>query len=308
MIPIVYRWDDGNAPVARGERRSLCDILHACLVTGYGDKPAAGWTREFVNATFDRAAFRPGAGTRFYLQVDGLGATNAYASNIRAFETMSNVDTGVFPFKSSWVTQDVCGTSSAAGTTARPWVVIADDRFFYFFCWPSATGTAVPADNNQTVAVMCFGDIVSRYASDPYGCVLGCYQVQASSGSYVFGPISDPSGTVGNIAMPRAITGVATPLAASLIRGGGPGGRNHMGADGVPYSAGGQLLVSRPHVNEATAYSMRGFLPGLYYPCHPLAFSNLQQFSAAGKTFLSVRNVYYQQNNNIFISLDDWWA
>lgn len=308
--PIVYRWDDSGAPVARGERASLCDILYACLVTGYGAKPAAGWTREYVNGTNDKAVFRPGAGTRFYLQIDGAGASNAYQSIIKAFESMSDVDNGLFPFKATWSTSttDTCGLSSTANTTARPWVLIADDRFFYFFCWTNVTGTTTPLDNNTSVSCFFFGDIISRYSSDPYGCVLGSNQVQSYYGPSLF-MLNHPNHSIaGVLAIPRPISGVATPILPTLIRGGGPGSLSYPGQDGVPYSAGGQILITRPHINEGAAYTMRGFLPGFYYPCHPNAFSNLQEVSADGKTFLSLRNFYYNQLCNHFILLDDWRA
>lgn len=305
--PIVYRWDDGNAPVARGERRSLCDILHACLVTGYGSKPAAGWTREYVNATFDKAAFRnnPVTGTGFYLQVDGAGAAGANFNLVKAFEVMASVDSGLFPFKTSWLYENV-GTSSAMGLTARPWVLIADDRAFYFVCWPFVT--TAPADSVVQTVMLFFGDLVSRHALDPYGCAIGAAHAQTSFGPYMN---NLTAANVGGsyIGIPRAISGVAAPVLAGLVRGGGPGSLTDPGGiDGLPYTAGDQILITRPYVSDGSAYSFRGWLPGYYYPCHPAAWGNLALVNADGQSYLSLRNMAYNKSSNVFISLDDWRA
>ena len=307
--PIVYRWDDGNAPVARGERRSLCDILYACLVTGYGSKPGAGWTREYVNATFDKAAFRnnPLTGTGFYLRVDGAGTANAYTSNVQAFEAMTSVDDGLFPFNAS---QQTMATSTAANTTARPWVLIADDRFFYLVIWTFITGAPGNADN--MVANMGFGDGVSRYGVDSYCCLL-----TANGGGYgTYGLVMSPGNATGNLgsnglAMPRKASGAAGAIMAVLIRGGGPGvaDSSTAGSQGLAYVAGDQILVSRPHINEAAAYTFRGWMPGLYYPCHPMAFGQLATITVGEKNFLSFRHYVGQGGiGNLFISLDDWRA
>lgn len=303
--PIVYRWDDGNAPVARGERRSLCDILYACLVTGYGTQPGAGWTREFVNATFDKAAFRnnPITGTGFFLQVDGL--VNAYANQsfVNGFEVMTSVDDGLFPFNAS---AQFCPTADNPGTTARPWVLIADDRAFWFICWGSITATPDAANGNVTA--MFFGDYVSRYASDPWACGLVSHGNGGSYG-YMMSSMNEAGGLSSTgIATPRNQNGVATPSLPVLNHGSGLGHQTFMGTHGVPYTSGGQLLIARPTLTEAVPYSFRGWLPGLYYPLHPLAFGQLATVSSDGKNFLSLRHLQGNGNysGNYFISLDDW--
>jgi len=302
--PILYRWDDGNAPVARGERRSLCDILYACLVTGYGSKPGAGWTREYVNATFDKAAFRnnPATGTGFFLQVDGAGSTNAFTSKIQGYESMTSESVGLFPFTT--VTVYPLKTSDSPGTTARPWVLLADDRAFYFICWPSITTT--PGNSNSLKSELFFGDIIKFKPDDAYACLL-----VPSDGEYgAYWNLTNPSTAIGsNKFMPRKSDGVATPYSAALIRGGGPGDDSAPGQNGYPYSAGGPVLISRPHLNEGASYSLRGWVPGFYYPCHTMAFNQLATVTVDGKSFLSIRGyVEGGHMGNYFISLDDWRA
>jgi len=302
--PIVYRWDDANAPVARGERRSLCDILYACLVTGYGAKPSAGWTREFVNATFDKAVFRPGAGTRFFLQVDGAGAANAYRSNILGFESMSSVDNGLGPFTSG--TTPYVSTSSVANTTARPWILIADDRALYFVCWHYATSTP---DNATTYASgFFFGDIVALNPSDNYACGISSYTSTAYTVNY--GKISgSSSATGGGVSFPRNSSGVASPIIPALVVGGGPS--DNLGNVGQAYVPGGALYIARPHVSDGVAHSIRGFMPGFYYPCHSLgSFNQFDTVSTDGKTLLYLTHLAGGESTqkSYFISLDDWRA
>lgn len=302
--PMVYRWDDGNAPVARGERRSLCDILYACLVTGYGTKPGAGWTREYVNATFDKAAFRnnPVTGTGFFLQVDGYGAANAYSPTLKAFETMTSESDGLGPFGTTY--GNSFQTSNGATTTARPWVLIADDRAFYLFIWVADTTTP---NVGVQASTMFFGDLVRRLPADAYCCGL-------TSGAYgcAVGGMYNAGSTAGAgynaIYIPRPASGVATPIMANHIRGGGPAAdAGACGATGLAWSSGDQILIARPYVNDATTYSLRGWLPGHYYPCHPLAFGQLANISSDGKSFLSIRHpTQGGAHANTFISLDDW--
>jgi len=310
--PIVYRWDDANAPVARGERGSLIEILTACLVTGYGEKAAAGWTREFANAELTKAAFRNDAasGTGFFLQVDELSSADAHTPYVQGYEAMTSENDGLFPFNS---TRQQARTSSTDGTTARPWVLIADDRAFYFICW--TTITATPTNSNYSVSAIFFGDAVSRYQVDDYCCALQSYINDGSYGK-ISSYASAASGTLNStaMAMPRNAAGTQSPILPVLVTGGGPCGAGSVffdpGCNGPSYTAGGPLFVSRPFINEAVAYSFPGWLPGFYYPCHPNAFTQLLTVVVDGKSFLSLQHRVGNGSvvANYFLSLDDWRA
>lgn len=306
VAPTVYRWDDGNAPVARGERRSLVDILRACLVDGYGTKAAAGWTLEYINATFDKAAFRnnPVTGTGFYLQVDGLGATYAYAPNVQGFEAMTSESDGLFPFNTGAAYSEQM--SASAGTTARPWVLVADDRAFWFICWPN--NIAAPAITDSLNAGLFFGDIVKWKIDDAYACLL--MTSQDYYGPHVAGTApSTATGTRKN--MPRKSSGaVGSAYSAAMVRGGGPGSDLYPGSGGMAYTAGDPVLITRPHLNDGAAHTLRGWVPGLYHPCHNLAFGQLATVTQDGASFLSIRG-YMDASaglGNWFIGLGDWRA
>ncbi len=303
MIPIVYRWDDGNAPVARGERRSLVDILRACLVDGYGTKAAAGWTLEYINATFDKAAFRnnPVTGTGFFLQVDGLGGANAYTPNVKGFETMTSESDGLNPFAATL--QRSLTISNTADTTARRWVLIADDRFFYFFCFPTSTAAWVPGN---TVADLLFGDLICFDQNDAFGCV-----IHANPNTMPGSPSSatEATETQTSLDSPRPISGVNTPTPLALGPGGGPGGDiTAYGSGGMTYVVGGPVLYFQPYINNKLANTLRGWLPGFYAPGHPLAFGQLEQVTVDNGVMLSFRGIVQGAWGNWFISLNDWRA
>lgn len=316
-IPTVYRWDDGNAPIARGERRSLCDILHACLVTGYGDKPGAGWVREFVNPTFNKAVFRnnPVTGTGFFIVVDGLTTTNAWESKIVGFEMMGDIDNGIYPFTT---TINLCETSMTANTVAHPWVLIADDRAFRFICWNGIT--TAPTQTTLFVSSMFFGDGVPINRNDGFFCLFtGGPNVNGSGGAGGVLISGSSTGTPANLARgyasPRKSTGepYSTTIQA-LITGGGPcdAPGYGMGLYGMTRVAGLPTLINRPFINEEAAYTCRGFVPGLYAPCHPWSsFGQLETITVYDKTLLSILHYGAGGNNgyrsNYFISLDDWW-
>lgn len=305
--PIVYRWDDTSAPVARGESRSMVDILRACLVDGYGTKPAAGWTLEYINVTEDKAAFRnnPVTGTGFYLQVDGAGSTYDYLVNIQGFEVMSSENDGIFPFSGVTLPTNI---SSTAGTLARPWVLIADDRAFYFYVWTGIASSPPPTDAQIAVAGFYFGDVVAISPSDNYACALCC---TGHSMRGILGNMSGPSSTTGSYSygsplFPRKSDGSAGYYTPAVVRGGGPGSEGFPGSAGHPYVEGGMTMITRPYINDGVAYSFRGFMPGFYYPCHDKPFNQLSTKNIDGKTFLSINSYNYSTPGCSLILLTDW--
>ena len=310
--PIVYRWDDGNAPVARGERRSLHDILYACLVTGYGSKPGAGWTRESVSADFTTASFRnnPLTGTGFFFQVDGGGGPQAYQPSVRGYEVMvDHTTTGA----TGYIFGANPKISDAANTTARPWILIADDRAFYFVVWHDRAA-AIPPLSNTLVNQIFFGDLVKFYPDDAYACGMAVSQYNSGALGMLFMPSNNNTQAWNIIYTPRRANGSGSSGGGVLNPGGGPGPGDGqvMGSNGIPYD-GSRLVYARPHLINNTTYSIRGWLPGLYYPCHPYAyFSQFQQLQADGKTFINIAhnmglgNTYYY--GSYFIQLEDWRA
>lgn len=282
--PIVYRWDDANAPVLAGVNTSLIALLKACLVDGYGTKAAAGWTMPFSNAEGTKAAFRNNAtdGTGFYLQVDNTVA--AYYAACKGYESMADVDTGVNPFTTSTV---YAFGGASAGTTARPWVLVADGRLFYLNVWPTATASGFATAARATCITLVFGDGISLYPSDAYFCVL-CGPTTVNT-NYNYGMVFSLPSVASSTRQfaARDVSGVNLPNGWQLTANGGPLNYGSFGAAVGMTRVAGAEIFSRPYVNDGVAYTMRGYLPGLWFPCHNYTdFTNLETVPLGDHEFL----------------------
>lgn len=297
-IPTIYKSTDANAPVLSGTRTSLVALLTACLVTGYGAKAGAGWTRPFVNVTLDQAAFRsnPENGTGFFLRVDGLAAT-ANQTIVSPYEAMTSETVGVFNFGAA---NDIYALISAtASTTARPWVLIATDTWVYFFCYPSATvmpSTETEVFNGSLYSLdFFFGDYIKLYPDDAFNCLFHWSRCTAGgTGSGTFGHAGN-GGTTGTAYayIARTLAGVATPVAVcSLLSQ--PFSDNNNGTaygsqDGaMAYSAATGVFASKVMINNGAVRTLRGIMPGVLAPLVRHPYLNLQEVTLDGKNYLYV--------------------
>jgi hypothetical protein len=137
MTVMVYDWHDASAPSLTGEVGSLIALLDACLVNGYGSKAAAGWTKPYTGTNV--AAFRQGgaSSTKAYIRINDNAPLNAEDARIRAYDSMTDIDTGSgdFPTVALRANGIFMKKSSSADSTKRPWTVVADDRTFYLIVW-----------------------------------------------------------------------------------------------------------------------------------------------------------------------------
>lgn len=160
--PTVYRSDDASAPTLSGSGSDrVVALLDACLVTGYGSKAAAGWTKEYTGT--NKAAFRQGGGLQRYLRVDD--STSNYQTRLVTYDSMTDVDTGTAPMPTA--AQRLGGfylrRSITADTVARPWVVIATNVTVYVFIWTGSTDLRWPL----SPCTFGFGEIINTLlASD----------------------------------------------------------------------------------------------------------------------------------------------
>lgn len=295
--PTVYRWDDDNAPVVEGASgTAIIEMLKACLVDGYGSKAAAGWTMPFDNGLSTKAVFRnnPVTGTGFYLRVDNTGA-NTNAPELVAYETMSDIDTGVGLFSS---TPLYAGASVNVSTTSRPWIVIADDRFFHCMVW---TGTTASTFTDMTTAEVtnyfAFGDGISLFADDNYFCVLlantsstyvnRCYALAFTEAT------ATPTNNSQKVA--RNIAGDDAETLFMLNKGGGPHSATTYGGvvTGIDRVVGYEM-ASRPFANNGVANSIRGWIPGLWHLCHnPSDFECFENVTVGDVDLLAIFHKSY---------------
>jgi len=279
--PTIYRWDDDDAPVLAGQFGSLTNLLRKVLVDGYGTRDPLGWTLEFVDGAEEKMVFRnnPATGTGFFLQVDhSVGSVMPdsvqYTAEVRGFESMADIDNGngAFPVDASRYFR----LSNTNNNTARPWMVIGDDRCFYLLVWAFCTSGDPVGDSSQVLSHF-FGDIISLVPGDAWGCAL---LAPASYGSYDM--LGYYASYIGHYARysDGVVPAVGTEQYCTMRSGGGPCVAGNMsGRWGPPEQWHGQWIFSRPHLKDSYAdiYSFRGYLPGFWDPNHYEAFPNLHR-------------------------------
>ncbi len=300
--PKIYRYDDDNAPVMRGEREAVTEVLTACLVDGYGDKEAAGWTRPFVNAEGTKAVFRndPAAGSGMFLQVDSSLANGEVFAHIYGYENMTDVDTGVFPFLSLGYK---FYNSQYRNSEPRPWLLIGDERFFYLFSWRQDTLTNFDGQK-PAVGICFFGDGISIHDSDPYFCMIMGGWPYGSHDAYLnYFDGAPASGQVVHerdtkIAVARNSAGDAGPCRPYLCSGGGPVER--LPGSGSSPEIMSRKVFSRHYLNDGIPRSIRGYIPGLWAPCFSAsAVDNFEIISVDGHQFYAVHHGPFNGSNNL---------
>ena len=231
----------------------------------------AGWVELFPAALANVLALKPSAleATGCVLRLDDTGTLN---SRVRAYESMTDINTGYGP---NPLESQVSGglywpKSSVASTLARPWFVVADARSFYL-------GVAPAGGDRYTL--LSFGDIASLKSGDPYGCLVTGNQADQT------GITAVPDGCLGysrrasgiGAYLARSHTGIGQALSAQCI------GSHHNGPTAAVYAgAAGYSLGTYPNGPnnglmsgelEVYAQGIRGTLPGLLHPVQDLGGS-----------------------------------
>lgn len=156
MTPITYRSDDASAPTISGTAGTLEAALYAILVTGYGSKAAAGWTRDFSGT--NKAVFRQGDGLQYFLRIDDVDARLA---RMRGYKTIADVDaatsTNPFPTDSQLSGGMYFRKSTTADSTARPWICWATEKTFYMVIFNAMTSMSFADGTGGTGADAHFG-------------------------------------------------------------------------------------------------------------------------------------------------------
>lgn len=300
----IYNSADAGAPTLNGTAGSLISVLDACLVNGYGAKAAAGWTKAFSGT--NKAAYKMGAGTGFYLRVQD-DAPHATAlgreARVLGYETMTDVDTGSGSF-GAFVSSSygICRKSSTADATARSWMVFADSRTCYLF--------VLTGDSTGYYYTLLFGDIYSLASGDVWNCAIFARATENSSQDSVGGGLgtnqwlgqSGVNSATNGFAMARTFGGGAGAIFVGIHGDVGKcqiAGANQMSAKGYVPSPNGSdnaYYLSPIWVFEAASAVIRGRLRGIYHLLHLASgFSDGQTFNGAndyqGKSFQVVRYV-----------------
>ena len=340
MTVRVFKSSDAGAPPLRGNTPGdLLAVLEACLVTGFGSKAAAGWTKPFSTASV--AVFKQGIGSNgMHMRVDDSmlqTAANARAARIVGYENMSDINTGTpsaFPSTSQlsgglwWYTMNTGSEAWGARDVARPWMVLADESFLWLYIGSTvASGAALNSTDYRELYF--FGDINAYGSADVFATVLSGATVSSGSSSSTYGynfggssvfPMAGGTSSVGNLSpgffIARKSDGVTTSASAGhhadYVKSGGNWWVPSSAAYGLsfPNSSDGAMVVSPVYVHDPASSSavLRGVLPGIWCPCHRLQSMNTGdefdgQGALAGKR-LMVLNII---GAVVFIEISDTW-
>lgn len=312
MTVTVYRSTDASAPQLNATDGSLLAVLNACLVNGYGAKPAAGWTKAFETAG-SRVIYRnnPTTGSGQYLWVRDDIVTNKRWAKIRGAKTATGIDaigTGFPSQVSVAATNSGCAISKSAFTdaTVREWVLIADDRTF--------------------ILMIKTGEVANEWCGTYAG------DIDSITGSNIFGVsarflVSDTAAITSNATAPLTATAPTLTLeqfgqqsGTALLTTQNAGSHIHIaehpvsalqspyvgrlaedfasvttvtrsGAQGAPYPAlGGGILMTKNQLIVTTGTICPiGTMRGVWSPLHIRPLANNDTFSGsgayAGKTF-----------------------
>jgi hypothetical protein len=125
-ISVLRKDTDVSAPTLLCSLGSVVPWLKAILVTGYNGNPGLGW--EVVWEQANKVVFR-NQGTRMFVRFE---QTDKYRASVQAFESMTNIDTGVLPCpvraNESNTSKLLFGYSAGSDSTALPWIVLGDDK------------------------------------------------------------------------------------------------------------------------------------------------------------------------------------
>ncbi|MGE4519555.1 MAG: hypothetical protein AB7E04_08620 [Desulfobacteraceae bacterium] len=132
------------------------------LVEGYGDKPGLGWEIVFEQA--EKIVFK-NKGTGMFVRFDH-SVTN-YQVFVRAYESMSDIDTGLFPCPApaneNPVFQLVLGASSTSTANICPWRILGDDKGIWVVLNPAAAHAGGIGNNRDSAGwkFVYIGDYIS---------------------------------------------------------------------------------------------------------------------------------------------------
>jgi hypothetical protein len=293
----IYRSTDGSAPQLTGQTGSLCTVLDAILVNGYGAKVAAGWTIPFTGTS--KRVYRAPGGVRFYyrIQDDGPGAGTFKEARLTGYTEMTTVDVGIGQHPTtaqSAFNSQAIRKSATLDAVARAWLCFADARTCYFFAQSEGTALwmafmigeyfsiATPASPARGIIIGRFNENNAGGGSDGLDAIQPITTVPSASSAGMYAPM----GFGGN--------GSSTPLQKDV--GNGMTSNTVIGVGSITYPnpADSGLHMGPVWIHDAAANRI-GRMRGFWCLFHVVAgFADGQTFSGsgplAGKTFLIVKS------------------
>lgn len=239
----------------------------------------AGWSKAFMGTGLAVYQSSDPASTACYLRIDD---TNALHARARAYESMSDVNTGTGPFPTD---AQISGgaywpRSNSNGGTSRPWFLIADSRTIHLLV--NFTGS--------TSYGFCasFGDLITTKSPDAYGCYLNGYSTSSfdqpgSAASDM--DLCNSANTADGFSLARSHTTLNGAVNGRRSYDSFFNGTARSGATGLPYPnrPNNALYVAPLRIIEQADGSLRGIVPGVEMipqNCGTTAFANAQSVEA----------------------------
>ena len=182
-----------------------------------GKRAPAGWTKPYSSGNVAVYRSADPLSTQFYLRVDDSGSLTAQGARnafVRGYESMTDVNTGTYPFPTAAQEADGCRwvKSDAADATGRAWAAVADGKTLYLHIAPRTTETY---GGDYLYSTYRFGDYYAMSPSDDYNCL-----IDGSVSSRTANFASEmwwqrEGGTIGKGYMPRDYlytAGASTPI------------------------------------------------------------------------------------------------
>ena len=260
--PTILNSTDVGAPALSGEDGKMYDVLKWAL-------PLLGWTIEFDDAVNFRIVFRNSTalgGTGTYLRVVDKNADHGYTALVaqyNAYQSMSDIDTGVFQTPASG--NCFLPKARALDATARRYKIWGDAYRFLIAVW---TDTNV---NDAIINAMFCGDLVTidpldgcfvirggGAASTTYSGSMSTYPYLIASSTQSLWAVTDRAGSAGGVG--AVLYGLTPSTVSSLPTTGVTGDLVDPTSGDVKFS---RWLIQSGGV---AVEGVRGYFPGLWLP------------------------------------------
>lgn len=257
----------------------------------------AGWDKPFSGTNL--AVYRsPNVlGTRNWLRVDDTATQNG---RVVGYESMTDVNTGVgaFPTAAQISGGAYWPKANGANATARPWLVIADDRTFYLWVNTGTTNTFVSG------ILFGFGDFRSNKSGDAYATFIAAATTDISAtntaNSQTLAYVDAAGDTLLSMWVPRSYTSIGGSAQVSRKAESYNNSDTYSGNTPTiiyPNGPDNGLLLSRTLVMEAAPLCVRGVIPGLMFVPHQFGASVFAtrdkisgQGSLSGRKLIAIKN------------------
>lgn len=232
-----------------------------------------GWAKPFSGTNLAAYTSTDAGSYGMYLRVDDTGTTDG---RVVGYEAMTDINTGsgAFPTATQLSGGMYAGKSYQANSTARNWILVGDERFFYLW---------VETDVTFAGLMWAFGDMLSYNSAD-----LWCATLSAQNSSQVAYAGSAGSleccsyvNTTAQPYMPRASYGQPGALKTQRMGGmmwvtSGVSGNSAYSSSMLkfPNNADNALLLTHVHM-VVSGQGLRGRYPGFYHCPQDLTTSSI---------------------------------